>query len=278
MLKGYLEDKKIAENLLKKFPILTILLFTLIGIFLGAWLVTEYPRLNFFNKQAPQPSNAPKNPTEAEINLPILVDFEKTKKSWNLNDFTQQNDGFYCPPKKAAFKFYYAWYKSEVPLLSNNLFKISTRPRDLELDKDPGDLVIKLGENLEYSEIQLPARNRESAPYKQRLRGKFEFFQPGLAITTPVKKETPIEILSRILIAEGNRVKAEFSITYISDTPNSTRITDPLTYPPFTVEKTRVEDELTKIGVGTDKNTCFKIDGYNLNLSNEEAQAILDQY
>lgn len=282
MLKEIQDDKTVAEKWFKKSPILIIFFSLLIGTLFGIWLTTMSSVSKFFNKQLPQLSSDAKNPTVAEINLPILVDFQKTKKAWDLKDFIPQTDGFYCPRERKNYDYYYAWYNQEIPLISSNLFKVIIRPYNLTYENESGEVVIKVGEKTkkEYTEFYLPTRFKESVQYKQRSNGIMQFYPQAGELLTSIKENTPIEILSRITVANDNWVGTKNLVTYIpkSSGPNSNRITNPFTYSNFTVEETRPLSEMVKVGLGVNKNSCFKIEGYDINLSNEEVQAILDQY
>lgn len=63
----------------------------------------------------------------------------------------------------------------------------------------------------EYFELFFPARNKQTLQYKQPNENELRFVEPGGQITNPTKSGTPIEILQSVVIAEGNRVTANFT-------------------------------------------------------------------
>jgi len=297
-IKNVQNNKEDIENILKKiFPEMSsktigrfFVVFFLSFLLGSLWSPTcRYANFLCFDKKLPSVK-------ELEIDKVLdvdddklkleLVSFEDSKKFWNLGGFEKQKDGFYCPQENEKYEYYYIWYKEKILLISNYIFNIYTRPNESVSSDEIGEVVIKVGKDekkeqnsqIEYSELYLPARNKETVQYKQTNGDKLEFFKPGQDIKTPVKLNSAIEILISLMIAEDNKVKPEYFMTYISKTLNSARLTDHFIYPSFVVDRIRPNEELVKIGLGTDKNSCIKIDTYSFNISKEDTQIILNTY
>ena len=203
---------------------------------------------------------------------------EFVESDWDTRQLNLGDDGYYCPRINSNL-YYYAWFKKEIPLVGHYFIKILTKPSDTQYINDSGEFVVKMGKNddLEFSELYFPARNKQTIQYKQLQDDVFSFVKPGGQLTTLVKVGTPIEILQTVNIKEGNRVNADFYLVYLGKTTNSTRITDPLSYSTFSVDDTNPLDIMTNIGVGVDKHSCFKIESIGFNISDKVFKSLLDK-
>lgn len=213
-----------------------------------------------------------------EMKAPILLKLDENQKDWDMRTFVKEKDGFYCPRESNNYRYYYAWLSKHVPLIGNYFFKVYTRSSSGVLDDKPGELILKTGKkpDTEYFELLFPARNKQTLQYKQLTEGELKFIEPGGQITTLTKSGTPIEIIQSVTVAEGNRIKTDFYMTYVSRTSSSARLCDPASFPPFSVDETSPSEILTNLAIGVDRKSCLKIENYGVSLSDVEISWLRD--
>lgn len=198
-------------------------------------------------------------PTPSIGESPIQFD----QRDWDLSRFYRDKDEYYCPSdSKQSYNF--VWYKQEKPLLSAFFIKFQTKPSSVISEKEASEVVIKLGskDKGEYSEFYLPVRIKETVQYKQRdALEKNLAFQTGKALSTPIKSDEPIELITNIKVAEKNHIQTDFRVTYLSINKGIS-LTDPFSYQTFIVDDTNPKDLTTQFGFGIDNKSCFKIIKY----------------
>lgn len=216
-----------------------------------------HSEVNTRQSNTPEQNENPKSTTIGES----AIQFDQ--QDWDLRRFYRDKDEYYCSfDSNQSYNF--VWYKQEKPLLSTFFIKFQTKPSSVISEAEASEIIIKLGskDKDEYSEFYLPVRIKETVQYKQRdALEKNLAFQTGKALSTPIKSDEPIELITNIKVAEKNHIQTDFRVTYLSINKGIS-LTDPFSYQTFVVDETNPRDLTTQFGFGIDNKSCFKIIKY----------------